>query len=120
MRYKKRQNKTNKPSTVCGGFLNELDTGGLAVGAGDTDGLAFSGFDDQKDAAVVSKGLVEFEGEGVTLALDGGGGKVLHTLVGWWYYEESTRRMCILANPTLIKIATFYQGIVQLRAHSMR
>lgn len=42
------------------------------MGAGDTDGLAFSGFDDQKDAAVVSKGLVEFEGEGVTLALDGG------------------------------------------------
>ena len=67
-----------------------------------------------------AKGLVEFEGEGVTLAFDGGGGKILHTLVGWWYYEESTRRMCILANPTLIKIATFYQGIVQLRAHSMR
>ena len=32
----------------CGGFLNELDAGGLAVGAGDTVGLTFGGFDDQE------------------------------------------------------------------------
>lgn len=39
----------------CGGFLNELDAGGLAVGTGDTVGLAFGGFDDQEDAAVVGE-----------------------------------------------------------------
>ena len=59
-------------------FLNELDAGGLAVGTGDTVGLAFGGFDDQEDAAVVGEGLVEFEGAGVTLAHDGGGGRGLH------------------------------------------
>ena len=62
-----------------GGFLNELDAGGLAVGAGDTVGLAFGGLDHQEDAAVVGEGLVQFEGEGLTLAYDGGAGGVLHT-----------------------------------------
>jgi hypothetical protein len=57
----------------CGGFLNELDAGGLAMGTGDTVGLAFGGFDDQEDSAVVGEGLVEFEGEGITLAYDGAG-----------------------------------------------
>jgi len=52
------------------------------VGAGDTVGLAFGGFDDQEDAAVVGEGLVELEGEGVTLAHDGGGGRILHTQEG--------------------------------------
>ena len=69
----------------CGGFLNELDAGGLAVGAGDTVGLAFGGFDDQEDSAVVGKSLVQLEGEGVTLAHDGGGGRVLHAQEGGRY-----------------------------------
>ena len=63
----------------CGGFLNELDAGGLSVGAGDTVGLAFGGLDDQEDAAVVGEGLVQREGECFTLADDGGAGGVLHT-----------------------------------------
>lgn len=67
------------------GFLNELDAGGLAVGAGDTVGLSFGGFDDQEDSAVVGEGLVELEGEGVTLAYDGGGGGVLHAKEGGRY-----------------------------------
>lgn len=66
-------------------FLNELDAGGLAVGTGDTVGLAFGGFDDQEDAAVVGEGLVEFEGAGVTLADDGGGGRGLHVQEGGRY-----------------------------------
>ena len=69
----------------CGGFLNELDAGGLAVGTGDTVGLAFGGLDHQEDAAVVGKGLVELEGEGVTLADDGGGGGVLYAQDGGRY-----------------------------------
>lgn len=68
-----------------GGILNEFDAGGLSVGAGDTVGLAFGGLDDQEDAAVVGEGLVELEGEGVTLAYDGGGGRVLHTQEGGRY-----------------------------------
>jgi len=73
----------------CGGFLNELDAGDLAVGAGDTVGLAFGGFDDQEDAAVVGKGLVEFEGEGVTLAHDGGGGGILQAQEGGRYNKQN-------------------------------
>ena len=65
-----------------GGFLNEFDARGLSVGAGDTVGLAFGGLDDQEDAAVVGEGLVELEGEGVTLAHDGGGRGVLHAQEG--------------------------------------
>ena len=61
-----------------GGFLNEFDAGGLSVGAGDTVGLTFGSLDDQEDAAVVGQGLVQFEGEGLTLADDGGAGGVLH------------------------------------------
>lgn len=60
-----------------GGFLNELDAGSLAVGTGDTVGLAFGCLDHQEDATVVGKGLVELEGEGISLAHDGGGGGLL-------------------------------------------
>ena len=52
------------------------------MGTGDTVGLAFGGFDDQVDAAVVSEGLVQLEGEGLTLADDGGGGGILHPQEG--------------------------------------
>ena len=52
----------------------DLRGGGLAVGAGDTVGLAFGGLDHQEDTAVVGQGLVQLEGEGVTLARDGGSG----------------------------------------------
>lgn len=55
------------------------------MGTGDTVGLAFGGFDDQEDAAVVGEGLVELEGEGVTLTHDGGGGRVLHAQEGGRY-----------------------------------
>ena len=68
-----------------GGVLNELDAGGLSVGAGDTVGLAFCGLDHQEDTAVVGEGLVELEGEGVTLADDGGGGGVLYAQEGGRY-----------------------------------
>ncbi len=62
-----------------GGLFHELDAGGLGVGAGHTVRLAFGGLDDQVDAAVVGEGLVQLEGEGLTLADDGGAGGVLHT-----------------------------------------
>ena len=38
------------------------------MGAGHTVRLAFGGLDDQVDAAVVGEGLVQLEGEGLTLA----------------------------------------------------
>ena len=53
--------------SIGGGLFHELDAGGLGMGAGDTVGLAFGGLDDQVDAAVVGEGLVQLEGEGVTL-----------------------------------------------------
>ena len=62
----------------CGGFLDHLDLGGLAVSTAHTVGLTFGSLDDQEDAAVVGKSLVELEGEGVTLAHDGCAGRVLH------------------------------------------
>ena len=55
------------------------------MGAGDTVGLAFGGLDYQEDAAVVGESLVELEGEGVTLADDGGGGGILHAQEGGRY-----------------------------------
>ena len=55
------------------------------MGTGDTVGLAFGCFDDQEDTAVVGEGLVELEGEGVTLAHDGGGGRILHSQEGRRY-----------------------------------
>ena len=84
----------------CGGFLNELDAGGLAGGAGDTVGLTFCGFDDQEDAAVVGEGLVEFEGEGVTLAHDGGGGGILYTQEGR-RYENCCERVSLFQDRIL-------------------
>ena len=48
------------------------------MGAGHTVGLAFGGINHEVDAAVVGEGLVQLEGEGLTLADDGGAGGVLH------------------------------------------
>ena len=64
---------------------DQFDLYGLAVGAGDNVGLAFGGLDDQEDAAVVSEGLVQLEGEGVTLADDGGAGGVRYPQEGGRY-----------------------------------
>ena len=60
----------------CGGsrLFDHLNGGGLAVGAAHTVGLTFRGLDDQEDTAIVGKSLVQLEGEGVTLARDGGSG----------------------------------------------
>ena len=62
-----------------GGLFHKLDGRCLAVGTGYAIGLAFGGLDDQEDTAVVSELLVQLEGEGVTLADDGGAGGILHT-----------------------------------------
>ena len=51
----------------------------------DSFGLAFGGFNDQADAVVVGEGLVKLEGEGITLAHDSGGGRILHTQEGRRY-----------------------------------
>ena len=51
-----------------GGLFHELDAGSLGMGAGQTVGLAFGGLDDQVDAAVVGEGLVQLDGEGLSLA----------------------------------------------------
>ena len=61
-----------------GGLFHELDGSCGSVGTAHTVGLAFGGLDDQEDAAVVSGSLVQLEGEGVTLAHDGGGAGSLH------------------------------------------
>ena len=53
---------------IGGGLFHELDAGCLGMGAGHTVGLAFGGLDDQVDTAVVGEGLVQLEGEGLTLA----------------------------------------------------
>lgn len=50
------------------GLFHELDAGRLGVGTGYAVGLAFGGFDDQVNTAVVGEGLVQLEGEGLTLA----------------------------------------------------
>ena len=64
---------------IGGGLFHELDAGSLGMGASYTVGLAFGSLDDQVDTAVVGEGLVQLEGEGFTLADDGGAGGVLHT-----------------------------------------
>ena len=53
---------------IGGGLFHELDAGCLGMGAGYAVGLAFGGLNDQEDAAVVGEGLVQLEGEGLTLA----------------------------------------------------
>ena len=58
-------------------LLDHLDGNGLAVGTGHTIGLTLGGLDHEEDAAIVGKGLVQLEGEGLTLAHDGGAGRVL-------------------------------------------
>ena len=60
------------------GLFDELDGSGLAVSTADAVGLAFGSLDDQVDATVVSGSLVQLEGEGVTLAHDGGRAGSLH------------------------------------------
>lgn len=55
-----------------GGFLDELDGSSFAVSAADAIGMTFGSLDDQVDAAVVSGSLIELEGEGLSLAHDGG------------------------------------------------
>ena len=62
-----------------GGLFDHLDLCGLAVGAAHTVGLTFGGLNNQEDSAVVGKSLVQLEGEGVTLAHDGGRGRGLYT-----------------------------------------
>ena len=52
------------------------------MGAAHAVGLPFGGLDDQVDTAVVGQSLVQLEGEGFTLAYDGGAGGVLHTQEG--------------------------------------
>ena len=46
------------------------------MGANHTVGLTFGGLNHEVDAAVVGEGLVQLEGEGLTLADDGGAGGV--------------------------------------------
>ena len=62
-----------------GGLFDHLDGGSLVVGTAHTVGLAFGCFDDQEDAAVVGRSLIQLEGEGFTPAHDGGRGRVLYT-----------------------------------------
>lgn len=62
-----------------GGLFDHLDGGSLAVGTAHTVGLTFGGLDDQEDSAVVGRNLIQLEGEGFTLAHDGGRGRVLYT-----------------------------------------
>ena len=58
------------------GLLHELHGGSLGAGAGHTVGLALGGLDDEIQAAVVGRLLVQLEGEGLTLAYDGGAGGI--------------------------------------------
>ena len=51
-----------------GGLFHHLDGRGLCVCAGHTVRLTLGGLDDQIDAAVVGQRLIQFEGEGLTLA----------------------------------------------------
>ena len=59
-------------------LFNEFHGGSLGVGASHTVGLALGGLDDEVQAAVVGRLLVQLEGEGLTLAHDGGAGGILH------------------------------------------
>ena len=65
----------------CGGGRggDHLDGHGLAVGAGDAVGLAFGGLDDELQVGHVRRDTGHGEGEGLTLAGDGGGAGVLDT-----------------------------------------
>ena len=49
------------------------------MGAAYAIGLTLGGLNHEEDAAVVGQGLVQLEGEGLTLAHDGGAGRILHT-----------------------------------------
>ena len=58
-------------------LFDHLDGNGLGVCAGHTIGLPLGGLDHEEDATVVGERLVQLEGEGLTLAHDGGAGRVL-------------------------------------------
>ena len=70
------------------GFVDHGDGDGLGVGAGDAVALAFGGLDDELDAAVVGEGLVQLEGEGVTLADDRRGRRSLDADEGRGFGER--------------------------------
>ena len=55
---------------IGGGLFHELDAGSLGMGAGHTVGLTFGGLNHEVDAAVIGEGLVQLEGEGLTLAYE--------------------------------------------------
>lgn len=61
-----------------GWLLHHLDGRSIRVSAAYTVGLTFGGLNHEGDAAVVSEGLVQFEGEGLALAHDGGRGRILY------------------------------------------
>ena len=58
---------------------DHLDGHGLAVSTGHTVGLAFRGLDDELQVGHVRRDTGQREGEGLTLAGDGGGAGVLDT-----------------------------------------
>ena len=58
---------------------DHLDGHGLAVSAGDAVGLAFGGLNDELEDGHVGRDAGHGEGEGLTLAGDGGGAGVLDT-----------------------------------------
>lgn len=61
------------------GFLDHLDGHCFVVGARNAVGQTLSCLDDQVNAAVVCKRLIQLEGEGLALADDGRGGRGLNT-----------------------------------------
>ncbi len=65
-----------------GGLFHHLDGRGLCVCAGHTVRLTLGGLDNQIDAAIIGQRLIQLEGEGVTLAHDGGAGGVLDAQEG--------------------------------------
>lgn len=97
----------------CGGgrFFDHLDLCCLAVGTAHTFGLTFGGLNDQEDSAVVGKSLIQLEGEGFTLAHDGGRGRVL-------YSHESglggLRRAAAGDNPVVQRVKRFAPEIFPL------
>ena len=61
------------------GLFHHLDGNSLVVGAGDTVGLAFGSLNHEEDATVVGQILVQFEGEYIAVANQGGAGGILNT-----------------------------------------
>ena len=74
---------------------DHLDGHGLAVGAGDAVGLAFGCLNDELKVGHVGRDAGHSEGEGLTLAGDGGGAGVLDTdecRGRWPWLRRSLRR----------------------------